>query len=226
MHMKNRYNNLLRKYNKDIIDLVPYNPFLFILGAKEISKLYKNDCRVLEIGTGEGDSALPILERTEIKLDLLDVSKEMLDKARVKLKAYRDRTKYICEDAYSYLKNSDAYNIIFAAWTVHNFTDVDKEKLIKSIYSNLASNGYFVLMDKVYPKFDGGVDLLKKQNRRFSRYLPPKVSSAIIQHEVMDSKTPYRLDEGYLMKLLKEAGFKSINLVDRVERDIILIAKK
>jgi ubiquinone/menaquinone biosynthesis C-methylase UbiE len=223
--MKNRYSNILSEYNQDIIDLVPYNPLIFTLGAKEIEKIYRKNSRVLEIGTGEGDSALPILKLTQIKLDLLDVSKEMLTKAKIKLRAYKDRTTYICEDAYSYLKDSLPYDIIFSAWTVHNFKDADKERLLNSIYNNLSTGGSFILMDKVYPQ-SGGADLLERQSKRFSRYLPLKVAKAIIAHEIQDSKPPYRLDEKYLLKLLAKIGFRSIFILDRVERDILLIARK
>ncbi len=223
--MKNRYDNLLRKYNKDILDLVPYKPFLFVITAKEIEKVYREGDKILEIGTGEGDSALPILKHTKGDIDLLDVSKEMLDIAKENLKEFSQRTHYICEDANDYLKKSGAYNIIFSAWTIHNFNNEDKKVLLNSIFANLSQGGHLFIMDKVYP-VAGGLELLKKQNERFERYLPEEVAAEIVAHEKEDSSDEYRLDEESFLKSLKEIGFSSVEIIDRVERDVVIIAKK
>lgn len=223
--MKNRYDSILRKNNQAILDLVPYNPFLFTVAALEIKKLAKSESRVLELGSGEGDSALPILKRTGVHIDLLDVSKEMIKISKKNLKAFANRTKYICEDAHSYLKEAESYDIIYSAWTVHNFVQKDKKELLKTIYGGLHKGGAFILMDKVYPA-RGGQELLERQNARYKQYLPAAVSRAITGHEVEDANDTYRLDEKVLFKLLKEIGFKSATLVDRIERDVVIIARK
>lgn len=223
--MKNRYDNLLRKYNKDILDLVPYNPFLFVITAKEIEKIFTKEDLILEIGAGEGNSALPILQHTNVNIDLLDISNEMLEIAKENLKRYVDRIEYICEDANEYLQRSPSYSIIFSGWTVHNFNNEDKNTLLRSIYNNLAPEGHFFLMDKVYP-VSGGDELLKKQNERYSRYLPKEVASAIIAHEIEDASDLYRLDEESLLRTLKEIGFSLVTIIDRIERDVVIKAKK
>ncbi|HEY1041456.1 MAG TPA: class I SAM-dependent methyltransferase [Candidatus Paceibacterota bacterium] len=223
--MKNRYDNLLRENNKAILDLVAYNPILFIMTAKEIEKVYKDGDRVLEIGTGEGDSAFPVFEHTKAHIDLLDISQEMLNIAKEKLSKFTTRAEYICEDANKYLEKASSYNIIFSGWTIHNFNHVDQLTLLRSIYESLTPEGYFFLMDKVYPD-TGGEILLKKQNERYSRYLPEDVASAIIAHEIEDATDQYRLQEGVLMRMLGEIGFKEVKIIDRIERDVVIKAKK
>lgn len=224
--MKNRYDNILREYNQEILDLVPYNPYLFRIAAKEINKIYRPKQKVLEIGTGEGDSALPILQNTSIKVDLLDVSKEMVAIAKRNLKEYKSRTNFICEDAYTYLEKNISYNIIFSGWTLHNFPHNDQEKLLEKIYVNLKQNGVFILMDKVYPSLKEVRVMLKKQNDRYLKYLPKKVAKEIIMHEKEDASDMFRIDEKPLLHTLKKIGFKKIDIADRVERDIVLCAQK
>jgi ubiquinone/menaquinone biosynthesis C-methylase UbiE len=223
--MKNRYDNLLLTHNQDILDLCPYNPILFIEGAKEIERVYREGARVLEIGSGEGDSALPLLARTSISLDLLDISEEMNTLAAKKLAQYKDRTHFICEDANEYLKRSAAYDIIFAAWTIHNFNQSDKHELLKSVYTNLNVGGIFILMDKVYP-MEGRAELLVHQNERYTRYLLPEVVPVIIAHELEDASDEYRMDEVPFLAQLSAIGFSSVTITDRIERDVIIVAQK
>ena len=223
--MKNRYDDILRECNQEILSLCPYKPFLFTIGAHEIKRLYKKGNLVLDLGSGEGDSALPILEITDVPLHLLDISSEMVEISKKNLRAYKARTKFICEDAYDYLKDAPAYNIIFEAWTIHNFKQADKVKMIRAIYENLKPGGAFVVLDKVYPP-TGKKELLAQQIARYERYMKPRLAKAITAHEIEDASDAYRMDEKPFMKFLKEVGFTSVEIVDRIERDVVLIARK
>lgn len=223
--MKNRYDDLLREHNQEIINLIPYNPLFFLEGAKVIAELAKPGARILEIGSGEGDSALPVLQNTQVLLDLLDVSQEMNDAAAQKLIAFKDRTTFICEDAYDYLVRSEPYDIVFAAWTVHNFTWTDKRRLFEALAKNLTPGGVFILLDKVYPG-TGTEALFDHQNKRYQRFLAPEVADAIIAHEQEDKSDDYRMDEQQLLEELRSHGFSKFEIVDRVERDVILVVTK
>lgn len=222
--MKNRYDNILRTYNQDILRLCPYVPVLFTMGAYEIKKLNKQGGRVLEIGSGEGDSALPILELTDASVDLLDVSPEMHAVAKKKLSRFKKRTSFICADAFEYLQNQKPRDMIVSAWTIHNFEKKEREVFLRAIYQGLKPGGTFILLDKVYPT-KGSKNLLKKQCERYSRYLPTKVAQAIIKHEEEDASTIYRMDEKIVVALLKKIGF-DVTIVDRIERDVLLLARK
>jgi ubiquinone/menaquinone biosynthesis C-methylase UbiE len=86
--LKNRYDDILREYNQDIIGLSPANQTMRIELALEIKKILeeKPDVKILEIGVGEGDLTKYILQyNSEIKLDCLDISNEMIDSARKNL---------------------------------------------------------------------------------------------------------------------------------------------
>jgi ubiquinone/menaquinone biosynthesis C-methylase UbiE len=222
--MKNRYDDVLREYNQRILELCPYDPFLFRVGAYELAARYQPGYRVLEIGCGEGDSARPMLEHTEATIELLDVSAEMIEACKKRLAGYRKRTSYLCRDALEHLTEAAPYDFIYSAWTVHNFTQADKQKLFAALYANLAPGGTFMLLDKVYPG-TRTQELLDRQLARY-RYLPKDGARAIIAHEKQDTTDRYRMDEKTVVRQLRTLGFSSVTVLDRVERDVVIVAQK
>jgi ubiquinone/menaquinone biosynthesis C-methylase UbiE len=222
--MKNRYDKNLKTYNRQILALNPAMQTLRLIAALEFKKVYRSGKRVLEIGCGEGDSAKDILEQTAASLDLLDTSPKMIKTCKKNLKPFSKRTRYICSDALEHLEKSLPYDIIFSEWTIHNFLQEDKGKIFSAIHNNLKPKGVFILVDKVYPN-KGGKELLESQHKRYL-YLPAKGAKEIISHEQQDYSSEYRMDERKTLWALKKAGFKSPKIIDRVGREIVLIAGK
>ena len=222
--MKNRYDKVLREGNKLILELNTANETLRLVLAFEFKKYYRQGQRVLEIGCGEGDSAKKLLEYSTASLDLLDISPEMIRFSKKNLAKYQKRIRFICEDALSYLQRSDPYDIITSSWTIHNFLWKDKEELLETIYEKLSPNGVFLLMDKVYPNRESK-HLLEIQLKRFV-YLPSVVSKEIIAHEKVDYTSRYRMDKKKFITVLKRVGFRKALIMDRVERDAVLVAAK
>lgn len=222
--MRNRYKDALQTYNRHILELCGANPYLFYVCAYELSARYKKGHRVLEIGCGEGHSAEHLLKRTDFSLDLLDVSAEMLASCKKRLRAFGQRTAYIHADALRYLSNAPSYDVIFSAWTVHNFPQQERRQLLGAIFSNLNAGGTFMLMDKVYPPGNRRT-LLQTQNARY-RYLPEVARRAVVAHEKKDATDRYRIDEKPFVSTLKRIGFRNIRIHDRVEREVVLTAEK
>ncbi len=228
--MENRYDHLLREQNQVLVNLTPGNQVLRIELALEIKKFVKNKehIKILEIGSGEGDLTKYILEKNKsIKISCLDISNEMIKSSEKFLARFKERLSFINEDALSYLEKTKInYDIITSAWTIHNFKWVDKIKLFKVIYKNLSKNGIILIMDKFYPDLKNkSQDMLKIQLDRY-RYLDPRLQKEISEHEEQDFLDEYRMEESQTLDLLKKIGFKNIKLLDRVERDVLLIAEK
>ncbi len=222
--MENRYGQELRDQNKQILALTSGNTLLRFVMALEFKKIYRKGDRVLEIGCGEGDSARPLLEQTPTRMDLLDESASMIRVAKRELGQYTGRLRFITEDCLSYLNRSHPYDIIVSTWTIHNFVWKDKVALFKAIYERLTPGGTFLLMDKIWPNSERE-RLFRFHIGRY-RYLKPSVYHALARHEKMDFTTRYRMDEGRVLKTLKAVGFRSLRIADRLERDIVLVARK
>ncbi|MDA3815563.1 MAG: class I SAM-dependent methyltransferase [Patescibacteria group bacterium] len=228
--MINRYDKKLREGNQLIIDLTPGNYVLRVELALELINIINdnNELKILEIGSGEGDLTKYILQKNKkIKIDCLDVSEKMIDSSKQLLTVYLDRINFIVDDALKYLKDIDfKYDIIISAWTIHNFKWQYKIKVLESIHTCLSENGKFLLMDKIYPddKNEQKI-LLKKQINRF-RYLDLELKKEIISHEDQDFLDDYRMDETKSLKIFKDIGFDGIQILDRVDRDILLLFDK
>lgn len=222
--MKNRYDGVLNTFNRKILQFAPSNIVLRLVVAHEFKAAYKKGMRVLEIGCGEGDSAEPLLENTDVSLTLLDASPEMITSCKLNLARYSGRTSYACEDGFEYLKRTAPCDIITSSWTIHNFLWNNQVRLFKAIYRGLAPSGTFILMDKIYP-LKGGNKLLAAQLRRYA-YLPPHVRDAIVAHEQADHTRDYRMNEKDIIGYLEETGFCALKIVDRVERDAVIVARK
>ncbi|MFH1649183.1 MAG: class I SAM-dependent methyltransferase [Candidatus Woesearchaeota archaeon] len=227
---ENRYDAKLRENNRIILELTRGNQVLRLELAFEIRKLiekHKNP-RILEIGSGEGDLTKYILQHNPtIKIDALDVSPEMIASSKKELSAFIDRINFICEDVSKYLQNiKKKYDVITEAWTIHNFKWEDKNTIFKQIHEALAEGGTFIMMDKLYPDNpDQQEELLTTQLRRYE-YLDVELRKEITDHELQDYREEFKMEETQTIDILKEIGFKNIRIVDRSDRDVVLIASK
>jgi hypothetical protein len=79
-------------------------------------------------------------------------------------------------------------------------------------------------MDKVYPD-TGGEDLLNLQLNRY-KYLSEQGCKEISDHEKQDYLDEFRMNETQFLEAVKKAGFTSPIIIDRVERDLVIIAQK
>lgn len=233
--MENRYDNVLRKGNQTIIDLSPANVTLRIVLAKKYNEMLvsrKTGWNTLEIGCGEGDLTKQIMKYNSKSIHkhyLLDISEDMIASAKNNLSECKNDLRYICDDAYTYLKNSNrtlAY--IYSGWTIHNFLWKDKVKLFQVIYDSLTESGVMLMMDKIYPDDrEEQLRLFDIQEKRHKEYIDSSsLSYEICEHERQDFKDDYRMEETQTITLLKMIGFKKVYIVDRVERDVVLIAEK
>lgn len=223
--MKNRYDDKLRINNDAIISLSPANEVFRLITALEFKKYYTKGKRVLEIGCGEGHSARTILKYTNAVMDLLDLSPLMIEESKKNLSAYEKNLTFICSDVLSYMETCAPYDIITSSWTIHNLKWPEKKAVLERVYEKLLPDGCMILMDKIYPQ-NGSKELLDLQLRRYTKYLEADVAKEITDHELQDITDEYRIDEVAFVSLLKEIGFKNIEISDRVERDVVLVARK
>lgn len=226
--MVNRYDGSLREHDREIDDLAPSNRYLRVVLAHELKNLYRPGMSVLELGCGTGLSAEPILEYTDVSMTLLDVSAEMVAMCRKNLSRYGGRLQYVEQDACQYLNTSGQNDIIHSSWVIHNFTWTEKSRLFEAIHRNLKEDGTFMTMDKIYPSGDSSrrIELLDQQIDRYVRYLTPGIAEKIIRHEETDYDSAYRMDETPTVDSLRHVGFRNVRIVERLERDVVLIAQK
>jgi ubiquinone/menaquinone biosynthesis C-methylase UbiE len=223
--VKNRYDGLMRIHNQLIGSLgAPFKIFWHESAYIIRDKFPNEKIDVLEIGSGEGDSGLPILIHTKSNLHLLDVSKQMIETSKKILKIFKKRCEFYCEDVLIFLKKSKSYQVIYSSFTIHNFKDSDKFEVLKAIFDRLDKKGIFIWDDLIsQPGTDA--EMFKRQTRRYS-YLPKNIKRDLLLHIKKDFSKPYVINEPQAVGILKKVGFKKIKIVDRLERELLIVAEK
>lgn len=80
------------------------------------------DGLVLEVGVGSGRVALPTMKETALQFVGLDLSKEMLKNARMKMSAYEQRSNLLLGDAEYLPFRNNAFDAIICISTLHYFS--------------------------------------------------------------------------------------------------------
>lgn len=229
--MENRYNNTLREANQMILELTPANTVLrivlsFLLKEKLAGRA---DSRIIELGCGEGDLTERMLAvNKDVSVEALDVSKEMLEMAKMRLQSFAPRVAFVHADAGEYLeeRGPGVYDFILSAWVIHNFTWDDKRQLFRHIFASLKTGGYMLFLDKVYPDDENlSRRYYESQVKRY-RLVEGAAGDDIIQHEAQDFSLDYRMKESETLECLNKVGFRNIEVVDRVEREVVMSARK
>ncbi len=118
--------------------------WLYSLQKKAVSYLkLKNNLKILDVGCGTGDS-LVLLNRLNPNIDLygLDISEEMLKKARKKL---NEKGVLKLGDVENTSFKSNFFDFVITTEAFHHFPNPDLA--LKEIYRVLKKNGKLVLTD-------------------------------------------------------------------------------
>ena len=230
--LENRYDDILRIGNREILKLVPSNVVLREELAREVQQVIRRPlCTVLlELGSGEGDLTRFILDYSLGKcFDAVDISPEMIACAKEYLGKDAYKVRFICEDALEYLMeiSAETLELITFAFFIHNFKKDEQKKMFEQIYRILKYNGTMIIMEKIYPDDPWQCHyLFNIQMRRYSTYLEKELADTIIEHETQDVSSSHLMMESETISLLKEVGFRHVEIKDRVESVVLLTACK
>ncbi len=231
--VKNRYNGILKRYNKDIAALTANDTLKRVVAWYLQTCLWKwSTERVLELGCWEGEMTKHLLDMNkEILIDALDVSPSMIATIKKNLILHHERIQFLCKDIIAWLQDSQWYKYILESQVIHNFPQADKERVFQAIYDSLLPWGKMIITDKIYPNSLKNeklrwANMLRHQQNRYDIGLSSWVAEAIYQHELQDFSDDYRMEEHATKDMLADIWFRDIDIIDRLERDVVLVAGK
>ncbi len=192
--------------------------------------------RVVELGGGTGITTLSILSADD-RLTVLSVDNEptMQNQARMNLQHWADagRLEFCGDDALTALRGleADSIDLIASAYTFHNFHADYRKQVIQEMFRVLKSGGRFINGDR-YALDDISAHTRSTQ-QEVSGYF--KVLTSInrldlleqwIIHLFNDESENHIMRESIALQQLSDAGFKQIELKQRMEVNALVTAVK
>lgn len=104
--------------------------------------------RVLDLGAGTGLLSFLVARKfAKARITLMDISQEMLGKARERFAGTEERLECITGDYANGFKGQ--FEVVISALSIHHLADADKIKLFKNIYDALPDGGIFINAEQI-----------------------------------------------------------------------------
>jgi tRNA (cmo5U34)-methyltransferase len=192
--------------------------------------------KIVELGGGTGITTLSILTAREATTVFsIDNEPTMQSQAKKHLKKWADEERlFFCsDDALTALENlaTDSVDIVASAYTLHNFQNTYRQKVIEEIFRVLKPGGQFINGDRyslddiskhtrvVQQEVSGYFKILTKANKL-------DLLESWIVHLFNDESENHIMRESLALNQLREIGFSQINLSHRMEANALVTAIK
>ncbi len=137
------------KYNREIVDSIPYHRELHSSIATYIFKKYqsKKAYKVIDLGVGTGITAKLVQDiLPNVKINAVDFSRPMIEVAKKTLGEVNNQFTF---GDYSKIEFKDKHDIVISVIGLHHQNIKGKKKMFKIIYDLLVPGGVFIFGDLV-----------------------------------------------------------------------------
>lgn len=171
---------------------------------------------LLDLGCGTGLELEEIFSLfPRLKVVGIDLTESML--AKLMEKFHDKDIKLICDDYFEVPLGKNTFDCAVSFQTMHHFIKVKKLSLYKKLWDSLKAGG-------VYIECDYMVLTQEEEDHWFNENNRLRKEQGIVGDEFYHYDTPCTVDNQ--IKLLKKAGFDSVEQVFRLENTTMLVAKK
>lgn len=178
---------------------------------------------ILDIGAGTGLlSALLLKKYPQAKITLIDISAQMLEVARQRLKALSD-IEFIIDD-FARHQFTSSFDIIASSLAIHHLDDREKESLYQKVYHIMNKSGCFINADQVMGSTPHLENLYKEDWRK------KVLASPLTPEEIARADERTRMDQMSTLKdqlgWLRNAGFCDVDCVYKYYNFVVMYARK
>lgn len=164
---------------------------------------------VLDLGAGTGlFSALIAYSFPGARITLMDVSEEMLARARDRLGPGGARFRFVELDYAQNRRFGGAYDAIVSALSIHHLADADKRALFVRVHEVLKPGGVFINADQVR----GETDAI--ESRSHAKWLQRVRELGATDRELKQARERMKFDRAATVSVqlewLREAGFREV----------------
>lgn len=185
-------------------------------GYRKIAEYVPDGCRkLLDLGCGTGLELEHIFRQyPAVSVTGIDLSEAMLAAFREK---YADKNvSLICGDYFTAELGKD-FDCALSFQTMHHFSKEKKAELYRKISDALTDEGVYIECDYMVLTQD-------EEDHWFSESIRIRKEQGIGENELFHYDTPCTVKNQ--IKMLKEAGFKAVEQVMRIENTTMLVARK
>ena len=171
---------------------------------------------LLDIGCGTGLELASIYQKfPNVKVTGIDLSKDMLEKLRVK---YADKDiDLIMADYFEYPLEAEKYDAALSFETLHHFKYSKKQKIYDKLFQTIKCGGYYIECDYVACCLDEEILCLEQYEfKRKENHIPDDVFVHI--------DIPLTLE--HQIQLMKNAGFRNVHILYENKSTMIIKAEK
>ena len=171
--------------------------------------------RLLDLGCGTGLEFERLFTRfPEMEVTGIDLSQEMLN---ILADKYPDQKMQLLCGSYFTEDFDGLYDHVLSTYSLHHFNEEKKLDLYQKIYAVMEPEGIFIFGDYTVPT-------LERQQELWAANLEKRKEQGIAEEAYYHFDTPFTPETE--MRLMKEAGFASTEIVWQRETTSIIIARK
>lgn len=216
------FNSIAEEYDSQREKLIPFMS-MYYGTAVDLINLKDEKGKILDLGAGTGLLTRFVLEKyPKANYTLVDIAEDMLKVARKRFENY-DNISFKVEDYREGIKD-EKYNYIISAMSIHHLDSNEKRELYRNIYNALDDDGIFINADQVLgedeesEKITKGYQLNHIENCELSR----EDKDATYERIKLDKMDTMSIQ----MEMLRDAGFKSVDIYYKFYNYIVFRAKK
>lgn len=222
--MSKQFNKIAKKYDSQRRELIPVFDDFYSISIDSI-KLENSNPYVLEIGTGTGIFTEMFLKKyPNAKMDLVDISEDMLDIAKSRFKGNKNLNFYLKNIINFQPEENKQYDAIISSLAIHHLPNEEKIELYNKIGEWVKPKGIFVNAEMIA----GETDYLEKMYEDWQIELATKSSlergekQKAFERMHLDMKVPVNKQ----LKWLKKSGFSHVDCIYKAYCFGVLWAKR
>jgi len=216
------FNSAAEKYDMQRNELIPLMD-IFYGTAVELVKINNEKGKILDLGAGTGLlTKLVIKKYPNAKYTLVDIADEMLAIAKERFETL-DNISFNVED-YRVGISGGKYEAIISALSIHHLDSYEKRNLYKNIFNMLEEGGVFINADQVKGEDCDSEEIVKEYQLSYIE------NCSLLREEKDDTYGRIKLDKmdkmSVQINMLKEAGFKSVDIYYKYYNYVVFRARK
>ena len=216
------FNEAAEKYDIQRKCLIPMMDLFYKTGA-ELVGLKNRTGKILDLGAGTGLFTKYVIEKYP-KADyiLVDIAEQMLDTAKERFSEFQN-VKFKVQD-YRKGMPQEKYDAIISSLSIHHLESTEKDTLYRNIYNVLNEDGVFINADQVKGEDEESEKIVKGYHVNHIK------NCSLSEEEKEKTYERMALDKMDTMtdqiNMLKNAGFKSVDIYYKYYNFVVFRAKK